>query len=157
MPDRKRILQAGEAIAVLPNKSVDQLFIMVLCLLASVPILLGQAPAPGSIDATMPSWMVRSWSATLLIGALVVIIAYLIADRVTSIIVEQFGSVCLGAAATLYGVAIFLLQYDKGGAISAAIILGFAAARFFQVYQYQKVLQKVHVVMAQLEGKPDGG
>lgn len=105
----------------------------------------------------MPYWMVWVWAFTLFIGSSTVIIAYLIPDRITSIIVEQFGSVCLGSAATLFGVAIFLISYGEGGAIPGTIILGFAGARFFQVYQYQVALRKVHRVMDLLKGLPDGG
>lgn len=136
---------------VFPLRSADQAFIMALCLVASIPVLLGDAPAPNSVEAAMPSWLVFAWSVVLVLGASVVLGSYFIRDRILGIIIEQFGSICIGVAATLYSFAVGLLTWRTGGAIPAAIILGFAFARFYQAWQYQKFLDDVEVVLKKLE------
>lgn len=151
MPDRDKVLRAGDAIVVLPGKSGDEIFLMVLCVITALPVVFGRVAPPGSIEALLEPWLVQAWSFVLLIGALVVLTAFMFKDRVTGMIVEQFGSVCLGVAATLYAIAIFVASYRQGGAIPAAIIFGFALARFYQAYDYQKTLKKVQVVKSILE------
>ena len=151
MPDRDKILKVGDSIVVIPGKSVDEIFLMVLCLVTSVPIIFGAVPAPGSIDAFLNRTLVVGWSIALAAGSLTVLVSFLMKDRITGIIVEQFGSVCIGVAATIYAIAIYWTAYDKGGLVPGSIILGFAIARFIQVRQHQKVLKKVRLVMAKIE------
>lgn len=158
MPESARIiLQAGQG-WILPPKSVDQLFLMVLCGISSAVIISGEAPAPGTIESSMPFWMVTGWAVSLGVGAFVVIMSYLVKDRVTSMIVEQFGSVCLAAAAVLYGVLVLLFQFRTGGAIPGILILGFAFTRAYQAQYYQKVLKNIRTVIATApkEGGVDG-
>lgn len=157
MPDRDKVLRAGDVIVVLPGKSIDEIFLMVLCLVTSAPILLGAAPAPGSIYVFLEPWLVFGWSLVLAVGAAVVLVSFLYEDRVTGIIIEQFGSVCLGVAAFIYSVAIFYTSYDKGGLIPGSIILGFSIARFLQFRQHQIVLNKVRLVKSKIdEGEING-
>lgn len=143
MPDRDKILKIGDAVVVLPGKSVDEIFLMALCLITSTPIIFGGVPAPGSIDAAMEPWLVKGWSVTLAVGSLTVLISFPLKDRVTGMIVEQFGSICLGVAATVYGFIVLALTYKSGGAIPASIILGFAVARFIQFRSHQRTLNKI--------------
>jgi hypothetical protein len=150
MKQRLKSLTKSAAV-VFPLRSVDQAFVMALCLIFSLPVFFGDAPAPGSIEASMPSWMVVAWSVVLILGAGTVLGSYLVRDRIVGIIVEQFGSVCMGVAALFYSVAIFTITYDEGGAIPGAIVLGFAVTRFVQAYQYQKFLNNVRVVLDELE------
>lgn len=148
---------ASKAALVFPLRSVDQAFVMALCLIFSIPVLFGKAPAPGSIEAAMPPVMVIGWAIVLAIGAGTILVSYFIGDRLLGIVVEQFGSVCLGVAALFYGGAIFAITYEQGGAIPESIILGFSAARFYQVYQDQKFLNQVQEVLIKVgEEKADG-
>ena len=157
MPDRDKVLKVGEAIVVIPGKSVDEIFLMVLCLVTSVPILFGAVPAPGSIYLFLDRTFVFGWSLALAVGAGTVLISFLMRDRITGIIIEQFGSVCIGVAATIYACAVYYTTWDKGGLIAGSILLGFAIARFVQVRQHQKVLKKVRLVMATVaEGEVNG-
>lgn len=105
----------------------------------------------------MPAWMVITWALVLVLGAGTILGSYLVKDRIVGIIIEQFGSVCMGVAALFYGVAIFTMLYGKGGAIPGAIVLGFSFARFYQVYQYQKFLNNVQLVLGELEGRSADG
>lgn len=158
MPDRDKILKIGDAVVVLPGKSVDEIFLMALCLVTSIPIIFGGVPAPGSIDAAMEPWLVKAWSITLAVGSLTVLVSFLFKDRVTGMIVEQFGSICLGVAALVYGCIILALTYKTGGAIPSAIILGFAAARFLQFRSHQKTLNKianVRMMVTTLDGEEE--
>lgn len=151
MPDKSQILKVGDATVVLPGKSPDEIFLMVLCLVAAIPILFGVAPPPGSINSLLPNAAVIIWSAILVIGALTVLASFAFKDRVTGMIVKQFGSMCLGVAAATYSIGLFLTSYEKGGSFSAAIIMGFALARFAQFRSYQKTLNKVSKVRALVE------
>lgn len=156
MPDRNQILKVGDAVVVLPGKSPDEIFLMALCVVTALPIFFGVAPPPGSINSLLPNLVVTIWSAVLVVGAGTVLVSFTFKDRVTGMIVEQFGSMCLGVAATIYGVGIFLTSYDEGGAFSSAIILGFALARFAQFRSYQKTLNKVSKVRALVEKEVRG-
>ena len=151
MPDSDKILKVGDSIVVIPGKSIAEIFLMVFCLVTSIPILFGIAPAPGSIYEVLDPRVVFGWSLVLTIGAATVLISFLLKDRITGIIVEQFGSVCIGVAATIYAIAIYWMAYDKGGLIPGSIILGFAIAMFVQGRQHQVVLKKVRLVMAKIE------
>lgn len=142
---------ATKTALVFPLRSADQAFIMALCLVTSVPVLFGKTPAPGTVQAFMPSWMVICWSVVLAVGAGVVLCSYFVKERITGIIIEQFGSICIGVAATIYGVAIFVITWENGGGIPGSIILGFAFARFYQAWQYQKFLNDVGVIIAKVE------
>lgn len=153
MPDSKDILKIGEGLIVIPKKSTDEIFIMALCLITSIPILLGIAPPPGSINSTMPRYMVMGWSATLVIGCTSNLLSFLFKERLTGMIVEQFGSVCLGVAAAIYSIAIFAKTYEQGGAIPGVIVLGFAATRLLQARSHQKTLNKVHDLRAKIAEK----
>ena len=151
MPDSNKILKIGDSIVVIPGKSVGDIFLMAICLVTSIPILFGVAPAPGSIYQFLDPRVVFGWSLALSAGAATVLISFTLRDRITGIIVEQFGSVCIGVSATIYAAAIYWTTYDNGGLVAGSIILGFAIARFVQVYQRQVVLKKVRLVMAQIE------
>jgi hypothetical protein len=132
---------------------------MGLCLFSSLGIVLGDAPAPGSIEASMPQWAIYIWAIVLGGGALIVIISYLKKDRVDAIIWEQFGSICLAAAAFLYGTLVISLTWKTGGTIPGVLILGFCLTRAYQARYYQQVLKNVHDVMELAEeeaGTPDG-
>lgn len=151
MPDNSRILKVGEATVILPGKSPDEIFLMVLCLVTALPILFGFAPPPGSINSLLSRLAVTIWLAVLVLGAGTVLASFTFKDRVTGMIVKQFGSMCLGVAAATYGIGILLTSYDEGGSLPAAIILGFALARFAQFRSYQKTLNKVSKVRALVE------
>lgn len=134
-----------------PDRSIDQAFVMGMALIFSIPILFGNSPAPGSIDALMPKPMVFGWSLALTIGSAIILFSYAVVDRVIAVIIEQFGSVVIGLVAFFYSIAIFWYTHDEGGTISGFIILGFAFARFFQAYRYQRFLVAVRQVLDVIE------
>ena len=134
-----------------PDRSIDQAFVMGMALIFSIPILFGDLPAPGSIDALMPKYMVFGWSLALTIGSAIVLFSYAVIDRVIAVIIEQFGSVIIGSVALIYGVSIIWYTHDEGGTISGAIIIGFAFVRFFQAYRYQRFLAAVRQVLDEIE------
>ena len=74
---------------------------MGMALIFSIPILFGDLPAPGSINALMPKYMVFGWSLALTIGSAIVLFSYAVIDRVIAVIIEQFGSVIIGSVALL--------------------------------------------------------
>lgn len=148
MPDRQKLLKMGDHVVLLPGRSFDEIFLMSLCLVVSLPILLGATPAPGSLYSLMNPVLVFGWSLTLAVGSIVVLSSLLFKDRITGMIVEQFGSACLGVASAIYAVVIFITSYDSGGAFAASLVLGFALARGLRFRSYQKILKKVQTVKA---------
>lgn len=138
-----------------PERSIDQAFVMSMCVIFSIPILFGYAPKPGAIEFVLPTWMGYCWAFTLLIGSAIILFSYVVRDRVTAVVIEQFGSIVLGITAFIYGVTVWFVNWDSGGRIAGAIILGFAAARFLQAWRYQKFLNKVRTVLNQVEEEAD--
>lgn len=132
---------------VFPERSLDQAFVMVLCVVVAVPIIFGTAPKPGSIAHMHPTWFGYLWAITLAIGALIILFSYLVRERVMAIIIEQFGSILLGMAGLLYGFTILILNWDSGGSTAGVIVLGFSLTRLWQARRYQKFLQKVREVV----------
>lgn len=124
-------------------KSPDQVFVMVICLALTFPILTDRAPAPASLEKLLPEWVVFAWALSLVIGSLVVLVSYLLPSRVLALIFEQFGSVCLASAALLYGVAILSLNFKSGAAVPGALILGFAVTRAAKAWQIQGYLNTI--------------
>ena len=152
MPDRGKVLRIGEMIVVLPGRNIDDVFIMTLCLCVAFPILLGFAPAPGTLEEVMPQWQVFLWAASLAFGAFIVLLSFLFKDRITGMVIEQIGSVCLASAAFLYSAALFTNEQsmERGAAFSASIIAGFGVTRVIHFIQHQKTLKKVSTVRAMI-------
>lgn len=105
-----------------------ELFISMLCLISGIP-LVGGAPAPSSIEALLPPFLVRLWGFELLLGALLV--AYgLVRPRT---IWERVGHTLLGPAAVVYGLAIVTVLGMKG-IVAAAITGSFGLAAITRAY-----------------------
>lgn len=113
-----------------------QVFLISLCLLTSLPTLLGQVPAPSSINAVLPHWMRIAWSAYLCVGSLIVLIGMFWSKRVTGMIVEQSGLVAVAGGSFLYALAILItVGFARGGGITVGLLLGFTATLVFRWYQ----------------------
>ena len=81
-----------------------QTFIMILCLVSGIPLMTGQAPAPASMEAALPSSILYVWGACLTIGAGLTLIGSFRNSRIKWLLIEQVGLALVGAAAILYGV-----------------------------------------------------
>jgi hypothetical protein len=99
-----------------------EMWISVLCIIGGVPLVAG-VPAPSSVDALLPGWMVRWWGTMLIVGALLVA-AGLFRPRSHP---ERLGHSLLGPAAVTYALSIVTVV-GWSGALAAAIIFGFGLA-----------------------------
>jgi hypothetical protein len=116
------------------------LFVMGLCVISGMTTFLG--PAPGSIETTLPRFVVYLWSGTLVAGASAGLVGLL---RPNLRRVELAGLVWLGTAAIVYGATI-MLRFGLGGIVPGSIVLGFGAAalvRALAVYVAYEVARRV--------------
>src|SRR4051794_14835141 len=97
------------------------IFILSLCVVAGIPLALGGGK-PQSIEALMPAWVVVVWGFNLVAGAVTTLIGMGLRTA-TGILLEQVGSVWVGAATVFYGTAIVLVG-GQAAAFGAAIVFG---------------------------------
>lgn len=113
------------------------IFILILCTLSGIPLVIADA-TPGSIEEQLDAVWVVVWGVMLAGGSLVTLIGALKTD-VNGIILEQVGSVALGAASVLYGGAI-LVMVGLNGSVPAAFVLGWGLSCFWRWGQLQALM-----------------
>lgn len=124
-----------------------QVFIGALCIVAGVPPLVG-GPRSGSLAATLPGWLLLVWSAVLVAGGTLVVVAALVRGTLHGMYLEACAHLPLALMTVAYGAALIIVTGHRG-ITSAAIVLGFGvaeAARFRQVY---RTLRHIHGVLEQ--------
>lgn len=115
-----------------------QVFILVLCLISSIPTLFGALPAPSSLEALEPLVLVRAWAGLLFFGSVLAFLGIYWRNRVTGIIIEQVGFIWLALAAFTYASAlIIVVGFRQGAAIPIGIILSFAISAAWRAVQLQ--------------------
>lgn len=101
-----------------------QIYLLALCIVSAVPLIFGRFTA-GSIEETLPEWLVVSWGLMLFGGAAAGLIgSYWRGDYADGLTIERVGLAAVGSAAAVYSVVIVA----TGGIprlLAAAIILGF--------------------------------
>ena len=136
-----------------PSRHPFQLFILTLCLITGVPVLVGNAPAPGSLEDAMPDFVFLGWNIALVAGSAVALVGSMVQkNRVTGILLEQWGLVAVGMAAIVYGILIPFVAH-WGGAISASIIFGFGVACLWRWWQLQKYILDVQKLVEENGGE----
>lgn len=119
-------------------------FILVLCIPSGITLLLSPEEPP-ALQATLPSWAIMLWAFSLGVGALVTLLG-VVMSSITGILIEQIGSVWVGSAAIVYGVAVLAVGgVSTLGAV--APILGFGAACLYRWLQLQRLLKRVRKVL----------
>lgn len=135
------------------------LFLLALCLVSGLGIFLGQAPAPGSLNASLPEWEVLIWAAALGIGAVATLLGiamqpFKLRDGV---LLEQVGMACLAPAAMLYGVAAFT-QVGISSLLPSGIILGLGVSCGYRWFTLQRDVRKSkHTMDTMAEGTSGDG
>jgi hypothetical protein len=99
------------------------IFLGGLCVLSGVPLLLAYTPQPDSLEALLPTWLVFTWGAELVIGGAALVAGVVWEWRT----LQRFGLVLLGPAAIVYAIAI-MLTAGRSGLVAAAIVLAFGLA-----------------------------
>lgn len=132
-------------------------FLLALCLVSGAGIFLGDAPAPGSLQATLPEWEVLIWSGGLAFGALSTLIGLFLQapKRPTrlrdGVIFEQIGMALLGPVAIIYGVAA-LGQVGIAALLPGGIILALGVACAYRWITLQRDINKSKALVAQRNG-----
>lgn len=116
-------------------------FILALSVFSGL-LALAVEEAPGSLEAAVPDWGIVTWSLGLGLGSLLALVG-LAKDSVNGILVEQIGSVMVGAATLFYSGVLLAVV---GGAASqpATIILGWGVACLIRWAQLQLLLNRMH-------------
>lgn len=102
----------------------ERLLINFACALIGLGGLIEPAE-PGSLLAQWPRWFAYEWSAAMLVGGLSALWGIVAGGRVR----EWVGYVCIGAAASVYGVAIILTEHSLASARIGGLFLAIAVAK----------------------------
>lgn len=121
-----------------------EIYTLGLCLLAGIPLLIGNS-RPGSIQSLLPeSWQVI-WSIFLVGGSLVALIGIFLPNRVIGLLLEQFGMIPTGVAAISYAVVV-LVSVGITGVIPVAVVGGFGVACIRRWFRIQNAFKKAEVL-----------
>jgi hypothetical protein len=119
-----------------------EIFSLILGLLTGLPRVLGVAPAPNSITAALPPFIVTTWSAVLVAGCAIAIFGIWWHERALGLILEQLGLAMVGVACVVYsGVA--LASVGISASIPAGIIFAFGASCLVRWRQIQRTIDEV--------------
>jgi hypothetical protein len=105
-----------------------ELYIAGLALLTAIPLVVGQ-PAPQTINALLPLWLVKVWGVELAVGAGLVV-AGLLRPRSR---LERLGHSLLAPAAMTYGAAIVTVL-GVTGVLAGGIVIAFGIACMTRAY-----------------------
>ena len=126
-----------------------QNLIMLLCVVTGIPILLGKAPAPASLEAALPQNIVFLWAAAISLGAILCLLGTFFHARVNGLLTEQLGLVMVGVACLFYaGVAFLTLGISAGVSVPSGIIAACGVACLWRWRQIQQFLKLVALVAA---------
>lgn len=92
------------------------------------------AEGPASLTDRLPPWIIEVWAATLMICGGLVVVGFMLRDRVAGVLLERAGLMGLTPAVAAYAVAVLALS-GGGAAIAAAWGLGIAVASILRVRQ----------------------
>jgi len=113
-------------------------FVLGLCLVTGVPLLFGASPE--DMDRLLPTWAVLVWALSLSVGAGVTLWGMTLRS-LNGVVLEQIGSVAVGAA-TIFWSVVVIMTVGFAGIPSAAIVLGWGAANFLRWGQLQAIIAK---------------
>ncbi len=120
------------------------LVVFLLCLTAlSGLITVAGEPAAGSMEASMPPYVVLVWGSMLMIGGTTALAGmFWQGDIRTGLVSKRFGYLALTVAAVPYSVVI-LGTYGWGGLFSSGIIFGFAGACGHTAWRVEQRIQAI--------------
>lgn len=130
-----------------------EIYVLVLCLLVSLPILLGRPATPGSVAALLPEPYAFFWSVVLAVGSAASLVGIYFKDRAKGLIIEQLGLAFVGVACVIYSGAILLSIGPLDGSVAAAIVGGFGFSCVRRYFQIQKVINDVHAIEKAARGR----
>ena len=120
-----------------------QVFLAAFMVLVGIPVLVG-GPQPNSLAASLPTWLLYVWAATLVFGGLLVLGAAVVRSPVNALYMECVAHLPLALASLAYVVALAGVNGWKALA-AGSIVVGFAiasGARSWQVFSAVASLQR---------------
>lgn len=114
-------------------------FILVLCIVSGIPLIFDQSNSP-SLDSFLSAAAVKSWGIVLVFGSLVTLYGMARQTR-DGVLLEQVGSIIVGAGTILYGGFTFFYS-DMDLTPATAITLGFGLSCFWRWGQLQSLVKK---------------
>lgn len=124
---------AYAAVSRVPLPAIEQpfeIFIAALCVASGLPLIIGVAPNPASIEALLPPAIVAVWGLNLVAGGALICTGLLV-RRFR--IAERVGLSILAPTSIVYAVAIIRAQYT-GGLVAGAIVVGFGISCLLRIF-----------------------
>jgi hypothetical protein len=91
------------------------------------PLIAGHVPA-GSVEATLPPWLIAIWGGMLLTGSVTALAgSHWRGDYANGLTIERVGLILCGTASLCYA-TIILSAFAMAGLLAGGIIFGFGAA-----------------------------
>jgi hypothetical protein len=110
-------------------------FILTLCVVTGFPLIFAGVQ-PGSFEELLPSIIVRLWGISLVVGCLVTLAGMSHRRTLTGVLLEQVGSVAVGAVSIFYATAVMIVA-GWDGAVPAGFIIGWAFSCFYRYWQLE--------------------
>ena len=113
-------------------------FVLALCVASGIPLVFGATDSE-SLEQVLPVWAVSVWGVLLVVGA-VASLAGMARQTDMGIIVEQVGSVIVGAATAYYSAAMIVASGTFPPSI--AIVLAWGLSCFWRWGQLQSLINQ---------------
>lgn len=108
-----------------------QVFLAGTCVVSGLGVLLAGA-VPGSIVASMPTWLGYAWAGAMLASGLLIVAAALVRTDESAMVLEQPGHGGLGLAAAAYAAAVFNFGGARGF-VAGSVAVGLSLAAFWRL------------------------
>jgi hypothetical protein len=120
-----------------------------LCIFVIIGVaLVAGNPAPGSVDAALPGWIVQMWKAQLALGAVVGLVGVLLPQRTPdqlslSLVVERAAMVWFGTATLAF--PIVLAQTGQRPALTTiGYVLAYGLGALHRAWRTTRALRQLH-------------
>lgn len=144
-------------VSVVSGRNEFQLYMMFLVAIVGLSLLLS-SPAPTSVEALYPKWVIYVWAVGLLAGGLTNLFGVLWKwnDLLTSLYVEMASLVQLFLAGLIYSVAGFIVVYNSHSnsyiGIAFISVLAFASAwRFLRLSRWAREIRNLRSLSTEVQ------
>lgn len=116
----------------------DQVLVAGMLAVAGLSILFG-GPIPGSVSATLPRILVYTWSGSLVLGGVLIVVAALVRSSEIGLYLELVAHPPMAVTMIVYAASAFLVG-GRMATVAAAILTAFALARLVRTVQVAQTL-----------------
>ena len=132
-----------------------QIYMLALAFVSGLPLLFGQTVAE-SVEKQVPVWMAFVWGAFLVFRSAIALVGSTWrGNYANDLPVERVGLDLVGAAAMIYGVAIFTYRGSEA-LLSAAIIFGFGVSCIRRARDIHRIFRRAKDLDPPLVETEDG-